>query len=925
VALPAQRPTPDAAADPGVVTTGQRITPAGVQATFEGRTYGVAFGASTDEVWALVRTAEGTEVSLLSTGTNRVVRRLALADRPGTQALQFDSTSKEAFVGAVGTVVKDGQRRSVVNLLKSGPQSLVHAANGLGSNQVGALAIAAGPDPLGRRIAVVPLTYNNQAAIVDLRDGRDLGRLPTEIAPFGAVVNANGTAAYVTNWGGRLARSGEHTLTSGNPIEADTTDKAAPDPVVVDERGVAATGSVTRLDLTTMRALTSIAVGLHPTAMAWDQPHARLYVANSNSDSISVIDSTSDRVVQTIAIQPFEQRLPGEAPTALAIDASARRLYVACGGINAVAVVEATTGTLLGLIPTAWYPSTLSLSADGRRLAVGALLGEGSGWQISGPALANHKRQYEPMHIELPAPARRYVHAYRGTVNVIDLPDATALASFTTAVAQNNRLTLASAAPASDLAPRPGASPKPIPERVGEPSLIEHVVYIIKENRTYDQLFGDLGKGNGDPSLVMYGERITPNQRRLAREFVLLDNFYATGGNSGDGHQWATQANETEYTLWPGYAGRSYPFGGDDPIAVARGGFIWDEAVRRRMTVQLFGEYVGYGYPPNPTPQEIATLRRAQTGEGATRPEDVKGDVAALKARVGDELQRKVAAWRAGADFSGRWHNVAPNDALNAIMVHDYPAWGFEEIPDVVRAQVFTAHLKRWEAAGAMPNLSIVHLPSDHTEGTVPFRPTPRASVADNDWALGVIVDALSHSQFWRTMAIFVVEDDAQNGVDHVDGHRTVALAISPYTRRGAVDSTFYAQQSMLKTIELILGLSPLSIFDLTATEMRASFQDAPNLSPYTAVEPAQSIVELNPPANSLPTPARQGALASARMRFDVVDRAPTEALNRILWHDARGWHTPYPRSRSSAFSPFALDLADQDRDVEVPGRRSRE
>jgi hypothetical protein len=591
-----------------------------------------------------------------------------------------------------------------------------------------------------------------------------------------------------------------------------------------------------------------------------------------------------------------------------------------------VAVLDATTGTLLGLIPTAWYPSALSLSADGKRLAVGALLGEGSGWQISGAALATRKRQYESMHVELPARARRYVHAYQGTVNVLDVPTPTALASFTAAVAQNNRLTLASAAPASDLAPRPGVEPRVIPERAGEPSLIEHVVYIIKENRTYDQLFGDLGKGNGDPSLVMYGERITPNQRRLAREFVLLDNFYATGGNSGDGHQWVTQANETEYTLWPGYAGRSYPFGGDDPIAVARGGFIWDEALRRHKTVQLFGEYVGYGYPPNPTPQEIAKVRRAKIEEGATRPEDVKGGVnAELKARIGDELQRKVAAWRAGADFSGRWHNVAPNDALNAIMVHDYPAWGFEEIPDVVRAQVFTAHLKRWEAAGAMPNLSIVHLPSDHTEGTVPFRPTPRASVADNDWALGLIVDALSRSQFWSKTAIFVVEDDAQNGVDHVDGHRTVALAISPYTRRGAVDSTFYAQQSMLKTIELILGLSPLSIFDLTATEMRASFQDAPNLSPYAAVEPAQSIVELNPSANSLPTPARQGALASARMRFDVVDAAPSDALNRILWHDARGWSTPYPRLRSSAFSPFALDVADRDREVESPGKKSRE
>lgn len=448
-------------------------------------------------------------------------------------------------------------------------------------------------------------------------------------------------------------------------------------------------------------------------------------------------------------------------------------------------------------------------------------------------------------------------------------------ANYTTAVAENNRLPLRGT-------PRPqvskDATPRAVPLRAGEPSLIEHVVYIIKENRTYDQLFGDLKKGNGEPSFVLFGEDVTPNQRRLAENFVLLDNFYASGGNSADGHQWLTQANEVAYTLWPGYQGRSYPFDGTDPIAIAQGGTIWDAARKAGKSVRIYGEYAGR--MPEPAKERIEYLQR----------------------------------WKAGEDLTDRWSITAPIAHMNAILARNYPSYT-NSIPDVVRAQIFLKDLKGWEQNGGMPNLSLVQLPSDHTFGTSPGVSTPKAMVADNDLAVGQIVDALSKSKFWPKMAIFIVEDDAQNGVDHVDGHRTVALAVSPYIRRGHIDSTFYSNQSMVKTIELMLGLPTLSLFDLIAHEMRPSFTDTPDLTPYTHVLPRQDLFELNPPASALRGPARAGAIASAKMRWDVPDAAPTDKLNRILWHAVKGWTSPFPGVKSAIFAPYSLDIEDEDRE----------
>ena len=339
-----------------------------------------------------------------------------------------------------------------------------------------------------------------------------------------------------------------------------------------------------------------------------------------------------------------------------------------------------------------------------------------------------------------------------------------------------------------------------------------------------------------------------------------------------------TQANETAYCLWPGYTGRSYPFDGNDPLAYAAGGFLWDYAMARNKTVKVYGEYA-------PANRMQSNLR-----------------------------QGLLERWQKGDDFTKDWTAKSPIPGLDKVLVRNFPSYS-TAIPDVARAQIFISDLRTAEQEGKFPNLVLIQLPSDHTYGAAPGVSSAKAMVADNDLALGQIVEALSTSRFWPKMAIFVIEDDAQNGVDHVDGHRTVAMAISPYSRRGHVDSTFYSTQSMVKTIELILGLPTMSLFDLIAHDMRNSFTNTPDLTPYKVEQPKQSLFERNPPLTALRGPARDAARASARMRFEVPDAAPSDRLNRILWHQVRGWDSPYPGTRRAVFAPLTVEIEDEDRD----------
>ena len=817
-----------AVSDPGVVTTRQAITPAGVQSVFDGRVHASAFGSG-NSLWVLSRT----HLYQLDWLENRLLAKLALDGIGGVRGLTIDSATGVPVVSMITNKVRRPNLPDVpgnVRLMRPSGGGLVQTGGNLGTSATGTPAFASG-------LILAPMMANNTLAAVDAKSGatRQFG---VGIAPTAVV--AGGGIAYVANWGGEKAQSGQRSAPTGLDPAADL--------VRIDARGVAEPGTISVVDLARGATVATIGVGRHPTALALDAVAGRLYVANANDDSISVIDTATRAVISTIALQPFATRIDGIAPTAIAIDRTRNRLLIACGGINAVAVYDLAAGRIVGLIPTGWYPVSVGLDASGMRLTVATLLGVGSG-QKEGPT-------------------KRFVHANRGTAHVIDIPDAAQLASYTAAVGENNRVSFASTTP---MKADPTAKPTAIPVRAGEPSLIEHVVFIVKENRTYDQVLGALGRGNGDPSLVLFGEDVTPNTHKLSREFVTLDNLYATGGNSANGHQWVTQANEVSYTLWPGYEGRSYPFDGSDPLAYSARGFIWDAALARGKSVAVFGEYA-------------PRLGWDQMG------------------RI-DLLRR----WKAGETFANLWNTKSPIPPLDSVLIRNFPAYTMA-VPDVVRAQLFVETLKGYTAAGKMPHLTLIQLPSNHGSGTTPGMNTMKAMVADNDLALGQVVEALTNSPFWPKMAIFVVEDDAQNGVDHVDGHRMPGHVISPYTRRGSVDSTFYAQQSVLKTIELILGLPTLSLFDLIANDMRASFTDTADLTRYVSVIPKHDLFELNPAASTLRGEARKGALASAAMRWDVPDAVPSAVLNRITWHSIKGWHVPYPAPRRAAFSPFQLD-----------------
>ncbi len=405
-----------------------------------------------------------------------------------------------------------------------------------------------------------------------------------------------------------------------------------------------------------------------------------------------------------------------------------------------------------------------------------------------------------------------------------------------------------------------------VPERHGEPSVFKHVLYIIKENRTYDQVFGDIARAEGDPKLCIYGEEVTPNQHKLAKDFVLLDNFYCSGVLSADGHQWTDEAYVTSY-IEKAFGGfpRSYPFDGGDALAYAASGFLWDNVLSHKKTLRVYGEFVKAG---------IKWKDPAQKG-----------------------VPKFLDCYR---DFVDGTHKIDIRARATIKTIEPYlcPTFiGFpSSVPDLYRAGEFIKELREFEKQGSLPNFMIMSLPNNHTAGTRPGMPTPEAAVADNDLALGRIVEAVSHSKFWKETCIFVVEDDPQNGFDHVDGHRTVALVISPYTKRGVVESTNYNQTSMVRTIELLLGLPPMNQLDASATPMTACFTDTPDFTSYQAVPNRIPLDRLNPKLTDIRNPQQlHWAKASVAQPLDEVDRADEDTLNRILWFAARGRDDSYP------------------------------
>jgi YVTN family beta-propeller protein len=823
-----------------VVPTNQILQPAGTQVTFFGRPVDLL----PIENGKLLVAKNMRDLVFIDPATGAIKQILALPAAAKGLAGAFSAVG----LVAVGDRVYASDSQGAIRIAKRNADGK-YAWDGafmLKPPAVGGAPYPTGLTLLGETHLCVCASRGNELQMLKLDSGEVEARIPVGVAPYVPVVV--GRKIYVSNWGG------------DHPEKEDPRHKSSGTPVKTDPRtSVANEGSVSVVTKVGKGwSITSIAVGGHPSGMVASPKGRLLYVANANSDTVSVIDTTTDTVVRTIDCKP-EGRLPfGTGTNALAISPDGRTLYVANGTGNCIAVVRlGDPSQVVGMIPTGWYPGAVRVSADGKRLFVANVKGHGS---LQPRKVELKKKDAKGEGDDPAAPQKRgkNSHDHLGSVSLIEVPDAGTLKKYTETVNANNRLGYSLAGLEK---PRPDAKPVPVPERHGEPSVFEHVIYVIKENRTYDQVLGDMKEGNGDPNLCIFGEEVTPNHHKLAGEFVLLDNFYCSGVLSADGHSWVNAAYATDYLEKQfGQFTRSYPYEGSDPLAFPVSGFLWDSALARKKSFRNYGEFVKSAYEP----------KNAKWG-------DLFADYTNGTAKV------KVTA--------------TPNiRSLDPFSHPNFP--GFPLVtPDVYRARLFLEELKQFEQKGEFPNLVYLFLPADHTNGTRPDSPTPRAMVADNDLALGMVVEAVSKSKFWPKTCIVVTEDDPQNGFDHVDGHRTVGLVISPYTKRKFVDSTCYNQTGMVKTIELMLGLPPMTQLDLSATSMRGCFTEKADLTPYTAVKNRIPLDEMNRPVKDLTGKEKEFALKSLELDFDVEDRADEETLNRILWHSVRG-NQPYPGDR---------------------------
>ena len=693
--------------------------------------------------------------------------------------------------------------------------------------------------PNGKRLYVA-LNLSNRVAEIDTDTGKVLNLMDVGVAPFD--VRLVGKKLYVSNWGGRRPSMGDRTGPAGRGTE-----------VRVDAvQYVANEGSVTVLDLASGKTLSELVVGRHASALALHPKGRYLVVANAASDTLNVIDTRKDQVVESICAKPNPAELFGASPNALAFDSKGRTLYVANGTQNALAVIQFKAGESKwkGLIPVGWFPGAIVLDVPRHKLYVANIKGHGPGR----PRKSDGTPEFNS-------------HQYHGSLSLVPIPKPASLPALTATVWANfHREQIALALQPA----RPGQPARVIPERIGEPGKIKHVVYIIKENRTYDQVFGDIPSGNGDASLCIFGEKFTPNQHRLVKDFVLLDNTYCAGILSADGHQWSTSAFGTDY-LERSFAGwpRSYPDGMGvdeaDALAYAPSGFLWDNAIRHHVSLRDYGEFA------IPTCRWTDMKRSGSPGWTDFWSEYQKGG--------GEVLISSQPAI----------------ESLRPYVPTNYVGWEMS-VPDVWRARFFTNELQEFSARGEFPQLTLICLPNDHTSGGSQGSPTPGACVADNDLALGQIVEALSHSPFWKDMVIFGIEDDPQAGWDHVSGYRTTAYCIGPYVKRGQTVSTQYSTISVIRTIEQILGLPPMNQFDAAATPMTDCFTESPDWTPFTALANQIPLDQMNPAPHAILDPVlRRDAIVSSRLPLQQPDRCPEDVLNRILWRAMKGTSAPYP------------------------------
>ncbi len=690
----------------------------------------------------------------------------------------------------------------------------------------------------------VVLNGNNQLVKINLATQQTVWTKPTGVAPYGAVII--GQHIFVTNWGGAMPTETTGKETAGVPYG-----KTYIDPTT----GATTAGNVQVTDIATGNLVKEITVGLHPNVIIASKDQRFLYVANANSDHVSVINLQGFKVVENISVQLMQGKSGyiGDSPNALAINDDGTKLYVANGLDNAIAAVRlgaaaSTNGkgktTIEGFIPTEAYPGGLLL--DGSTLFVTNLEGEGAGISTK-----------EFKTSQVPADITAYnSHHQKATISVISLPGQELLKQYTNRV---KALNLTFRQEIAQLLPRKNIAPKPIPERIGEPSVFKHVLYIIKENRTYDQVLGDLPQGKGAPSLCIYGDSITPNQHKLAKDFVLLDNYYASGKCSAEGHQWTDAAMVTDYVeknvrAWF----RSYPHVQEDALVYNKKGFIWNNAADHGKTVRIYGE---------------ASVPHFDEKLSWT---DIYNN------------------YQAGIPL--KFYNTSTISRVRPMLSQNYPGSDELKITDQVRASAFISELKDYEKkpGDALPELMVMALSLDHTEGTRPGFPKPEAMVADNDLALGRIIEALSKSRFWKNTVVFVTEDDSQAGWDHISAYRTTGFVISPYSQVQKTVSTNYNQTCVVRSIEQILGIPPMNIIDATALPMFNCFADRPSNYTYNSLPNRIPLNTMNQKLSALKGKALYYAKASLKPEFDHIDGGSDDMLNRVLWYAAKG-NKSYP------------------------------
>ncbi|MFF1747084.1 phosphoesterase [Streptomyces mirabilis] len=695
----------------------------------------------------------------------------------------------------------------------------------------------------------------NRVAAIDAATGTIKQSWAVGNAPRGIAMAGN--KLYVSNEGGRPAKAGDTTINSyGTQVPANP------------QTGATTTGTVSVIDLTDpAAAVGSIDVGLHPTTLY--AKNGTVFVTNTADNNVSVIDTRKNKVVQTIATQPWPEASVGYEPNAVTLTDDGR-LLVTLGRANAVAVYRYKSpqepASYVGLLPTDYFPA--EITTVGKKVVVSNTRG-----------------------IDARRPTGKAGHGTHDTTSSLTqftLPDDSVIRSQTGKVFQQNGWTRGSVSLAHG---KGNQKQVPVPARLGAPSTIKHVFMIVKENRTYDQVFGDMPQGNGDPSVTQFGENVTPNQHALASQFGLYDNTYDIGTNSAEGHNWLMQADDPEYTeSSAGEYTRSYDTE-DDALGHQKSGFIWTGAQAAGKSVKDFGEFQSFESKP-----AGASWQNLYCD---TKDMEATGQDTAYPIQTGSAIP-----------------------SLNKVSVSGFPLFD-TSVPDIYKEQIWKQDFEKNGPA----NLNMFWLSNDHTGGPA----NAAAQVADNDLAVGRMVDEISHSKYWKDSAIFVVEDDSQAGLDHVDGHRAPIQIISPWAQHAAVDSHYYSQITMIRTIEQILGIHPMNQKDSAATPMRGAFTRHPDFTPFKALPNRTSLTDglKTPPACGVDTPAPQDPSAAAvpsakvpaakralaatweewktHQRLTgpgaIPDFANPAQMNHFTWYQTHGWTKPYP-GEDKIFAP---------------------